>query len=110
MFVASPHVGIPALRSSLIASGISWTFIRCSAIRPVRILAGLRFFYSPLPLSFQLASLHHLHLRVLSVFSFLYLLLTLSSSSSPGGANSKCVCLYLTRVHCYPSIHHATYE
>ena len=55
MFVASPHVGITAPRSSLIASGISWAFIHCRAIRPVRILAGVLFFYSPLPLSFQLA-------------------------------------------------------
>lgn len=85
IFVASPHVSITAPRSSLIASGISWAFIRCSAIRPVRILAGVLF------LLLSSLSLFHYNLHLASFASarpsgllFSYLLLTISSSSSPG--------------------------
>jgi hypothetical protein len=57
MFVASPHIGIiTAPRSSLIASGISWAFIRCSTIRQVRILGRFPFSSTLLSVSFQLAS------------------------------------------------------
>lgn len=70
MFVASPHVGITAPRSSLIASGINWAFIPCSAIRPVRILADFLFLILSSLSLIPISILHHLHLRVLLVFSF----------------------------------------